>query len=536
MQSKTMSSIFEETLALQTKQESHYRFSLELVVVAAILFGSFMVRVSSLTYNTLFLDEAINAMIGRDILRWDFSRNALLFHFGSYLYPILSALLNQVGGVVAMRLASTVLMCVTALFVYLTTKTLFGQKAGLVSLILFSFNGNILNLGQLAVYDALALPLLSAAYFLMVTAITTPVSQKHSFYASAACATLAVLAKYVGLIYLPALCITALVLFWLKGTPLRQALPLLLKSFILPIVYILSLYAALNWRELIQVFQSQGFSPAPQGLIIKIIFQEIGFIMMLAIVGVVWFGLRAVQNQNLFAWMNRSQSDLTLISRVPKTLLMSLTILLMLCTWLASPLLQWLTANDRSLWKNCAYSLVFLAPLAGYCVARFIDSIRSRQFAINIMGAALLCLMFVYFANSALDTNWSFQQSWPNITGAVTYLREHGLSQDSRILAEDMDVYEYYFALAKSSQPVWNNFWYMDYGGESGQAGTLAAIHARAFDFIIIDDYYFPGIREQITPLLSESGYVVGWEDEQKLRSDDKILLQVYIRSDGGSQ
>lgn len=115
-------------------------------------------------------------------------------------------------------------------------------------------------------------------------------------------------------------------------------------------------------------------------------------------------------------------------------------------------------------------------------------------------------------------------------------IREASLNENSRILAEGMDVYEYYFASEKANGQVWNNFWYMEYGGVSGQEGALAAIRDGALDFIILDDYYFPGIRERVNPILAEAGYVLGWQEEQRLRTGETILLQVFIPGDGGAQ
>jgi hypothetical protein len=72
----------------------------------------------------------------------------------------------------------------------------------------------------------------------------------------------------------------------------------------------------------------------------------------------------------------------------------------------------------------------------------------------------------------------------------------------------------------------------MEYGGLSGQEGVLAAIRDGAFDFVIVDDYYFPGIRERVTPVLAEAGYILGWQEEQRLRTGETILSQVFIPSE----
>jgi len=496
--------------------------------------------VNNLNYNTLFLDEAINVVIGQDFLQGTFSRNALTFHFGSYLYPILSAVINKLAGVTALRLTSTILMCIASAFVYFTARKLFGRKAGLIGAMLFSFNGNILNLGQLAVYDSLAIPFLAISFYFLVAASTSGANPKRLLLIASIFATLATLSKYIGLIYLPALFLTALVLFWLKGTSLRKVVTTLSLYFVLPIVLALGLYAAFTWHELTLVFQEQGFSLAPRWLITKIIVREIGSILLLALAGLAMLvGAVALgRSQNTQALFGKEGSQVNW-QTIPRTYLPVFILLLfvLVCAWLASPLQHWLTSNNRSLWKNCAYSLIFLTPLAGYCVSRTIEFLRSRSLIIvRVMGMLIICTGVYYFADRTLDSNSSFHQSWPNTEGVIGYLRNNGLNENSRILAEEMDVYQYYFEPALGSHQVWNSFWYMEYRGISGQEGALAAVRDRAVDFVIIDDYYIPGIRERLNPILLDAGYVVGWQEVQNLRSGDTILVQVFVPGDGESR
>jgi len=536
MTPKNPFSTFRENLVSQHQQEIPYRFTLELGIISALLFGIVIMQINTLNYNTLFLDEAINVVIGDGFLQGDFSRNAMTFHFGSYLYPVLAAFANKAGGVFALRLMSTILICVATVLVYFTTRKLFGRRAGLLGILLFLFSGTILNLSQLAVYDTLAIPFLAASYLLLVTAITSADSQKKLLLAASACALLSVLSKYIGLLYLPALFLTALLLLLLRGMRLTEALRVLTKFFVLPLAVGLSLYGAYYRTELSRVFEEQGYSPASQVQILTYLVREIGPVLLLAMIGVVLLAYSVLRNWNQNSqtaiqdsWAGFNWGNLPRTSRV---LLFILT-LLMVLAWLASPIQQWLTSNSRSLWKNSAYSLVFLVPAAGYLVAAVMEALRSRGWLANSLGLLSVCAFFFYFANHALDSNWTFQKSWPNIEGAVAYLRESGLNNDSLVIAEDMDVYEYYFDSDISNRRVWNSFWYMEHEGLTGHEGALAAIRDGAPDFIIVNDYYFPGIRRQIDSLLADAGYVVGWQEAQQLRAGDTILLQIFIRSEG---
>ena len=532
MASDNSSSTFKETLKAEQLRDSPHRFTLEFGLFVALLFGAFMIMVIDLGYNTLFLDEAINVVIGDEFLQGTNSRNALSFHFGSHLYPILSATVNKIGGVAAMRFTSTILICLAAVLVYLSARKLFGYKAALLSLMLFAFNGNILNLGQLAVYDALSLPLLAGASYLLVTASVSDKSQRRLMFASAVCAVLATLSKYIGLIHLPALFLTALFLFLSRGNTPGQALGKLFRYFLLPVILALGLYAALFWRELVQVFQEQGFSPAPRGLILGTIGQEIGIILFLALAGLVLLVVSMTRDRNP-SFPGTTGVDWGTLSASSRVIFIG-AVLVLLLAWLAAPLQQLLSANIRSLWKNSAYSLVFLAPIAGYLLSSFIEYFRSRKLALNLIGLVLFGAFMLYFADQSLDSNWSFHRSWPDTSGAVTYLQNANIDENTQILAEGMDIYEYYLGSEEKVQPVWNNFWYVEHGGETGQAGAFAAIHDRVFDYVIVEDYYIPGLRGQVTPVLTEAGYAPTWQESQTLRSGDTILLQIFTLGNGG--
>ena len=534
MDSKMVPSLFEEALFKQHQQESHYRFTLELGLFIALLLAFFMLGVNNLRYNTLFLDEAINSVVGEDFLHGVYTRNAMAFHFGSYLYPAVSTLLNRIGGVGTLRLASTYMMCIASIFIYFTARKLFGRRASLFSMMLFLFSGVILNLGQLAVYDSLALPFLAASLYFLVSASRSEFRQKYLLLAASVCAILSILSKYIGVIYLPALLITPFVLSRSRGMTSRQILSALSVYFLLPILFVLGSYGYYYRFELLQVFQNQGFSAAPRLFILTMIGQQIGIVLLLAAVGFAQLARRLIssRDENLpsLFWSQESRRYWESLFQSHRLTFFFLLVLL-LGSWLAAPLQQLISGNVRSLWKNCAYSLVFLVPLASYALTTLVESLRSRSrsLAVNLLGVLILCLGIVYFADQALTSNWTFHQSWPNADGVISYLRESGLDRNSRVLAEGMDIYEYYFDFGTNDRQVWNNFWYMDYGGQSGEDGALAAIRDHVVDFVIIDDYYYPGIRARVDPVLANAGYVVGWQQQQELRSGETILLQVFI-------
>jgi hypothetical protein len=266
-------------------------------------------------------------------------------------------------------------------------------------------------------------------------------------------------------------------------------------------------------------------------LILRTIGQEIGIILFLALAGLVLLVGFIIQNRNPSV-IKTTRLDWNTLSGNQRVIFI-VSVLILLLAWLAAPGQQLLSANIRSLWKNSTYSLVFLAPIAGYLLSAFIEYLRSRKLVFNLIGLVIFCAFMLYFVDKSLDSNWSFHRSWPNANDLITYLQNSRLDEKTRILAEGMDIYEYYLGSEEKVQPEWNNFWYVEHAGLDGTEGALAAIRDRVFDYIIIEDYYIPGIREQVSPLLANAGYILTWQETQTLRSGDIILMQIYSLGNG---
>jgi hypothetical protein len=98
-------------------------------------------------------------------------------HLGSYtnsfpgspfLYPPVAALFNSVGGLIAARLLSLILMLATTALVYMMGDRMFGQISGLLAALLFAVCGIIVHLGAAATFDPMALFLLVLALYAAV--------------------------------------------------------------------------------------------------------------------------------------------------------------------------------------------------------------------------------------------------------------------------------------------------------------------------------------------------------------------------------
>jgi len=207
--------------------------------------------------------------------------------------------------------------------------------------------------------------------------------------------------------------------------------------------------------------------------------------------------------------------------------------------YFSGPIYHILNNNIRSLWKNVVYSLIFLAPLGGYFIAWAIGlTERINERAGRLVTLITLTTLVILFVDFSLDLHRDHQNGWPNVENVVTYLKEAGLAQDSHILAEAAPIYEYYFKLEPNSPVDWSSSWYGYYqesddsnNGENiteGPEVIIPGVQNQHYDFVILDDYYAPGIRQVLNRVLAEADYKVTYEEEQFLPDGNVILLQVF--------
>ncbi len=518
-----------------TRPDSRLRVDLELGLIVTLLGLILFLRITNILYNTLFVDEAIYAVGGRDLLAGVTDRHILAWFGGSFIYPALSALAANVAGVAGVRLVSALLTTLTAFFVYLTSRRLFNRQVALWGLLIFGLAGGSISLGQFAVYDVVMLPFLAVALLCLIAAAQTKRRTAWVFLLSGALAfSVAALAKYTAIFYLPALCLTAAALYVLQRR--WRGIVQLVVFFVSPIVILLGAYLLAYFQDVIQVFTGQGFQAAPPWAVAQNISDEIGVAILVALVGL--FAM-------IFAaWHGSTSGSPAVVAmlsayfrpkRKSRLALASVAALILFASYLSQPLFQVLTSNIRSVWKAAYASMIFLAPLAGYTMAKAIERIQQLNKA-RLAAAALATLLVVTWIGYDLDRNWGFQNSWPNVSGAIDYLRQHGLSKDSHVLAEAGAVYEYYFYadFGLDGRRIWTDTWFMDYKGLQGTSAMTAAIADHYFDFVVLDDNYTPDVNQQVETALQQAGYRIDYRNVQPITTGHDSVVRVYVRPQDG--
>lgn len=495
--------------------------------VFLLLMGAiFLLRFSTEPFNTVFYDEAVNATLGREVLAGDFSQNATTWTFGSYLYPFVAGAANQIAGEIGLRFLSATLSTISAVFVFLTAHKLFNMSVALWTLALFGLAGGSISLGQLAVYDSLGLPLTTIALYCIVRSAFVKGRPRYAWLAVAGVAfSFSVLSKYIGILFFPALMLSG-VMIYLSREDFPSILPLF-TIFGLIVGVILGTYFILNFDALLSLVGNRNsllFVASDRRSIIQTFLVEASIILPLGIIGLLF--ARSLP----FYRTDRQTRE--------KSILLVLLLPVFFVSTFTAQIYQVYSENIQSLWKHTIYTASFLTPLAGFAITHIIHITQERAqkrdpkltFVYRGLVALAIFVLLSWFVEYGLGRNWGFQHSWPDVRNVVNFLRTQELTLDTRVLAEQSAVYEYYFDFGPNDRDVWSNTFYMEYRGFQGEEAMLAGIRDHYFTYVILDDYYTPDINPDLEDALQAAGYKIIYSEPepQELSTAQITYARVY--------
>src|SRR5579885_3086216 len=318
-----------ESVPITTKKstDTYARFKLLFVRLPLPLILLLQAGVSLVTlHNTAFQDEGLYLLAGRQILLSWLGRTPYLEPYGLYFsgypsfYPVIGGVLDFLGGLEAARLFSLLCMLIVTSCVYFLAKRLFNRKSAVIAAFLFAFQGSALFLGRLATYDAFCFCLLIGPMLVLIVA-----------------------AKYAGLLFVPTV-LTFFAWWCWKYKGLEE-------MFVRLVVVLFSLglsgvVAYANMDQ--QVLTGLGFTTTNRASMVGA--SPIPIIEHIALMMGIFFGLALL--------------GLLLCGR-PR---LSIGLLLFGSALLA-PLYHIYKGEFVSLDKHLAFSMFFLAPLAGFAIA-----------------------------------------------------------------------------------------------------------------------------------------------------------------------
>jgi Dolichyl-phosphate-mannose-protein mannosyltransferase len=471
-----------------------------------LLIGSFIALISAnLQYNTAFVDEALYATIGEEYLLGSTWEKGLSWMGGSYIYPILSALLNRHWGLEGIRYFSMLCIVATGLLVgHLTTRLAKSRLIGLVSATIFLFSSITLNLAILGTYDSPSLLLLTVAFTLAWHAKQNPLTfaSWSLTVLSALFFSAAVLIKYVAILWSP-----------LFGLLFILTIPRYFgKITIWGIILIACIapYLWLNSTDLLAYFSGQySIEPATRFKITKQIIST----LYLYGTGIIF----------------------TFIFVIPRLSWPRRYLLLVFFIGGCIPLIYHLGAsNIRSLCKHLVYASVFFAPLAGFGFVKTTSwMLISRQRSPRLVNVTQLtvAVMVICVISSlwvALSDHWRFQRSWPNQTQTIAYLDEH-LQPDDRIFAEASVVLKFHLFRGLLEPQMWASTWYLQYQGQYGTPAMKSAIQDKTYRFVILNGYFTPAVNQQLLPELT-ANYEPIFSQDYKLSGTTSTITTIWAR------
>lgn len=427
-------------------------------------------------HNTAFQDEALYLYAGRQIIhQWNGGpvppNYAFYFSGYPYIYPVIGGFLDMVGGLELARAFSLACMLGVTAIVYSITGKLFNRRAALFASAAYASTGVVLFLGRLATFDALCLFLIALA-----TALSVHGGMSRRPWLTLAIGPpliLAVLAKYVALLFVPSIlgllaCLSIAFVGWRRALA-RLALALASLALSLGITYKIIDKAAFHAIRGSTTNRAVGLKASRLWLLNHALHMG-GAIWLIALIGL----LLTLRLQ----WRYRV-----------------LAVLLFGSSWLA-PTYHIYMQEPTSLDKHIAFALFFAMPLAGYALA-WVSGYERQPFPRSyqghwLAGLAVVTVIFVL----GLSQSRTLYAGWANTSGLSTALHTQMRDGSGRILAEDIEVSS--FDAMDITEPwQWNSFYYPYYISPTGQhlfgnTAIVQAIKDRFYAWVELSFIYLP--------------------------------------------
>jgi len=418
-------------------------------VLLIILAVAWYLRARDLNYSSAFMDESIYVVYGRMFLTARFEApldHPLYFSFGWYLWPVLAAAADRIGGLAGVRELAAALSVVTVLAVFGLARRLFSPAVGLASGAIFAFLGPAVLASRIATRDAGAIPFFALGLWAYVRAWQE--EENHAWIASALCFFAAFLCKYLVAIYFPFLVLLAL----RKGRPaaLRFAFPLSL---------LCAGYGLLHFRDLsalLSYARAYGSLKAPAAEAWKIYFTErLDFWILLLLSLAAWKSLRGASRRTIsLLWLGAA----------------------------ILPLFQLYSRADYDYWKHVNYAFLFLVPVAMQGLLFVLRKMSRRFSPLASYGAVAALALTLGWHGDAWKTDRAM--FWPNVEPIVAYF-DGRLSPESTVLTDDT-VLRYYLHPALRQWKITDPY-YFHYQNRTGEAAYSSAVRDGYFAYIAFD-------------------------------------------------
>ncbi len=455
-----------------------YRLALAVILAIAIF-----LRISNLNFNTAFIDESNYILIGKLFLTGGPAQfgNPYSFVFSSYLPMILLGAAGSLGGLAGARAINGLFGIVTIIFIYLTAKYAYGKRASLLAALVASIYGPFVFLGEFATYDSLCIMFISISLYFLIRGS----AEKSRKLIAISCASLAlaVVSEYIALVFLPYFAVYACY----KS---RTNLKIFIAAAVIPLIaYFLAISSSIH--ELIagqiiavHLFGSPLLDVADTALAFSIV------LIVFSILGV---------------WKSRSKISMFLFIGA-----------------LIIPAVQIAASDGISVAKHVAFSIIFLAPLAGAAASEKWN-FKGKDISIALIG----CLLALLAVTSAIQLNY-LEHSYPNESPVNKFL-ESRVNTSTKILSEG---WSNAFALqdkVKLSNVIGSYWFDYKHDNKTTVEDYTQAVRDKYFDYIVLYSGFFsPVVCSAVSNTIRDYGtYALVYNITD---ANTKRLLTVYSK------
>ncbi len=443
-------------------------FSAEQWWLLALVFGlGSWLRLHDLAYNTIFLDESTNVLVGRAVLRGELTPSPIPVYIGWYLFPLMSWWADQWGGVVGMRTMTGLLGVGALAAVVHTTRRLFGRNEAVAAAALLVALSPLVQAGRVAFREAGTISFLAIGIACFVEAMAD--GRRRYWVLSALCVFAAFLCKHPIGMYGPPMVLVA----WFTGPVARRWFSVLLTLLVLT-------YVAIYWKEMLDM---------------------LAFLRSFA-------ALKAPSHElaQIYGWQRLDVWACLLLSVIAfvldqKTMWRARWVMFGGALLFAAVSVAQRT--DYLQYKQAAYVLLLLAPLAVHALSLLLQRAGANSGRALLLTATIVMVPLALAGRNWHPTRADVGLSWPNNGFFADYLRAWP-DPTRKVLVDDQTLRYELWPLYRSDQLA-DAFAYA-YHDSTGALAYRAAVRDGEFDFILLNGSAFGSstdLRNAITPVLA---------------------------------
>jgi 4-amino-4-deoxy-L-arabinose transferase-like glycosyltransferase len=442
------------------------------------------------------------------------------FSGSPYLYPLIGAIANALGGLGAARGLSLFFMLGATVMLYRATKLFFGRGAAVWAAALFALSGPALFMSHLATFDAPAVFLLATGLWYAIRSS----GNKVLFLEATVLIVLAAAFKYATLVYaVPVVAVAAICSIPKVGWRWAAVRAAVLGSLFAVLAFgLLCLAGPPTVTGLVSTTLNRPPATNTTAQILQRSAVYVGFLFVLGAAGALWFTLRPSPSNSTpptptprptptpTAALTRTPAPASAPAGGPLVAnwswrVRALLAAVLLGSALIAPLGDVRLHTLTSLEKHAGYGLLLAAPMAGW----LLDRLAGRSLLRTAPVLAVVAALGVFGANQAHQ----FFGEWLTSTAYVHEFESVAAKQKqgTNILVEDPWVSRYYLGGA-GTKLVWHDTYAFQFTADSGASLTglpayEAAITERYFGVVVIDYQATPSLDPHLDQTLATSGY-----------------------------